>query len=269
MEAMDLLPRFSRLMAEALHCGSTPAGLELPLAEVHERLKLLADEERAQPLPEPDVPAVAAGPELPLSEGLPAPGDAAQRLQLACDNARFAVYAWGDEQILQSSRLDAMDWLGLSLQYHYFDATDAGRDFFARLEALARTALPFAENSASQEEDAAAGTGPQLLEALLLHGADELTLAVIRVYALCLLYGFKGMLHDSPEALTRYRKAAYLLLLRNDAPASPAAAPARPDGSRVAAVLEKAAYILVPPLVVLLFGALCAAELANIPLPQF
>ena len=116
-------------MAEALHCGSTPAGLELPLAEVHERLKLLADEERAQPLPEPDVPAVAAGPELPLSEGLPAPGDAAQRLQLACDNARFAVYAWVDEQILQSSRLDAMDWLGLSLQYHYFDATDAGRDF--------------------------------------------------------------------------------------------------------------------------------------------
>ena len=202
MEAMDLLPRFSRLMAEALHCGSTPAGLELPLAEVHERLKLLADEERAQPLPEPDVPAVAAGPELPLSEGLPAPGDAAQRLQLACDNARFAVYAWVDEQILQSSRLDAMDWLGLSLQYHYFD-------------------------------------------------------------------GFKGMLDDSPEALTRYRKAAYLLLRRNDAPASPAAAPARPDGSRVAAVLEKAAYILVPPLVVLLFGALCAAELANIPLPQF
>ena len=40
-------------MAEALHCASTPAGLELPLAEVHERLKLLADEERALPLPEP------------------------------------------------------------------------------------------------------------------------------------------------------------------------------------------------------------------------
>lgn len=265
---MDLLPRFSRLMAEALHCGSTPAGLALPLAEVHERLKLLADEERALPLPEPDVSAAAAGPGLPLSEGLPAPGDAAQTLQLACDNARFAVYAWVDEQILQSSRLDAMDWLGLSLQYHYFDATDAGRDFFARLEALARTALPFAGENAP-EEDAPAGTGPQLLEALLLHGADELTLAVIRVYALCLLYGFKGMLHDFPEALARYRKAAYLLLRRNDAPAGLAAAPARPAGPRVAAVLEKAAYILVPPLVVLLFGALCAAELANIPLPQF
>ena len=59
MEAMDLLPRFSRLMAEALHCGSTPAGLELPLAEVHERLKLLADEERALPLPEAEGPCRA------------------------------------------------------------------------------------------------------------------------------------------------------------------------------------------------------------------
>lgn len=255
-------------MAEALHCASTPAGLELPLAEVHERLKLLADEERALPLPEPDVPAAAAGPDLPLSEGLPAPGDAAQRLQLACDNARFAVYAWVDEQILQSSRLDAMDWLGLSLQYHYFDATDAGREFFSRLEALARAALPFAGDGAP-EEDPPAGAVPQLLEGLLLHGADELTLAVIRVYALCLLYGFKGMLHDFPEALARCRKAAYLLLRRNDAPAGLAAAPARPAGSRVPAMLEKAAYILVPPLVVLLFGALCAAELANIPLPQF
>ena len=45
--------------------------------------------------------------------------------------------------------------------------------------------------------------------------------------------------------------------------------PARAGESRVAEVLEKAAYILVPPLVVLLFGALCAAELANIPLPRF
>ena len=143
---MDLIPRFSRLMAEALHCGSTPAGLELPLAEVHERLKLLADEERALPLPEPDVSAAIAG--LPLTEETSSPGDAAQRLRLACENARFAVYAWVDEQILQSSRLDATDWLGYSLQYHYFDTTDAGRDFFARLRTLAGSAVPFVDDAA-------------------------------------------------------------------------------------------------------------------------
>lgn len=257
-------------MAEALHCGSTPAGLELPLAEVHERLKLLADEERALPLPEAKGPTVAAPvPDLPLTGGLPSPDDAAQRLRFACDNARFAVYAWVDEQILQSSRLDAMDWLGYSLQYHYFDTTDAGRDFFARLKALTRGTLPLADEETTADADAPAENGPQLLEAVLLHGGDALTLATIRVYALCLLYGFKGMLHDFPEALARYRKAAYLLLRRDDAPAGLAAVPARPAESRVASLVEKAAYILVPPLIVLLFGALCAAELANIPLPRF
>lgn len=255
-------------MAEALHCGSTPAGLELPLAEVHERLKLLADEERALPLPEPEV---SAGPAdgLPLAGEMPSPGDAAQRLRLTCENARFAVYAWVDEQILQSSRLDATDWLGYSLQYHYFDTTDAGRDFFARLRALAGSTAPFADDGAPEETDGPAGNGPQNLEAVLLHGGDELTLAAIQVYALCLLYGFKGMLHDFPEALTRYRKAAYLLLRRSGDAAALPSVPAGTGESRVAAVLEKAAYVLVPPLVVLLFGALCAAELANIPLPRF
>ena len=48
---MNFLPRFSRLMAEALHYGSAPEGLALPLPEVHERLKALADEERNRPLP--------------------------------------------------------------------------------------------------------------------------------------------------------------------------------------------------------------------------
>lgn len=264
---MDLIPRFSRLMAEALHCGSTPAGLELPLAEVHERLKLLADEERALPLPEPDVSAAIAG--LPLTEETSSPGDAAQRLRLACENARFAVYAWVDEQILQSSRLDATDWLGYSLQYHYFDTTDAGRDFFARLRTLAGSAVPFVDNAAPEAADGPADNGPQNLEAVLLHGGDELTLATIRVYALCLLYGFTGMLHDFPEALTRYRKAAYLLLRHGGEATAQPSGPARAGESRVAEVLEKAAYVLVPPLVVLLFGALCAAELANIPLPRF
>ena len=64
---MNFLPRFSRLMAEALHYGSAPEGLALPLPEVHERLKALADEERNRPLPTVES-AASESPSLRLPE---------------------------------------------------------------------------------------------------------------------------------------------------------------------------------------------------------
>ena len=253
-------------MAEALHCGTTPAGLALSLDEVHERLKALADEERAQPLLPDETPAAAADElRLPDSEG--SPDDALRQWRLACDDARFAVYAWADEQILQSSRLDAADWLGYSLQYHYFDTTAGGREFFSRLSAIVRAAVPAADAPLPGEEGP--DETPRTLETFVLHGADERSTAVVETYALCLLYGFRGMLHDSPETLARCRKAAYALLRRKDA-AAPTVLPRRQSATpRVATALENAAYVLIPLLVVLLFGTLCAAALADIPLPRF
>lgn len=264
---MHLLPRFSRLMAEALHCGGTPDGQALSLAETHERLKALADEERALPLPD-GLPAEADTGSLSLPVSEASPDETARQWRLACDDARFAVYAWVDEQILQSSRLDAADWLGYSLQYHYFGTTAAGREFFARLTALLRDSLPpldMMPPDGTELTDAA----PQVLEAFVLHGGDEQVTATAEVYALCLLYGFRGMLHDAPETLARYRKAAHALLRRKDAPEAAPPREERHAAHLVATVLENAAYVLVPALVALLFGSLCAAQLADIPLPQF
>lgn len=273
---MNFLPRFSRLMAEALHCGGAPEGLALPLSEAHGRLIALADEERALPLPPPpEEPASPDGTPLPLPDTA---GDrdggmdsAARRVRLACDQARFAVYAWVDEQLLQSPRPDAADWLSHSLQYRYCGTASAGQEFFTRLTALVRQASPPLESlpppasaGEAQEDDA-----PRALEAFALGGGDSVSTAAVSVYALCLLYGFRGMLRDSPETLHRYRKAARTLLLRAEPPPEPGLSRECPAASLAAATLEKAAYILLPPLTVALFGALCAAALSGIPLPQF
>ena len=269
---MNFLPRFSRLMAEALHCGSAPEGLALPLHEVRERLHTLADEERGRPLPISTETLLAPASEtLPLPDAVGGADDAARHIRLACDNARFAVYAWIDELLLQSPRLDAADWLSHSLQYRYCGTTSAGREFFTRLTDIIRSALPPAENAlpAAGEEEDPADEVLRALEAFVLHGGDELSAAVIRVHALCLLYGFKGMLRDAPETLHRCRKAAHALLLRDEPPPAPALPQERPITPFVAVALEKAAYVILPPVIVLLFGALCAAVLADIPLPQF
>lgn len=269
---MNFLPRFSRLMAEALHCAGAPEGLALPLHEVRERLHALADEERSRPLPS-SAEALPA----PLSATLPLPDatgevdDAARHIRLACDNARFAVYAWVDELLLQSPRLDAADWLSHSLQYRYCGTTSAGREFFTRLTGIIRNALPLTENAptAASEEEEPADEVLRALEAFVLHGGDELSTAAVSVYALCLLYGFKGMLRDSPETLNRCRKAAHALLLRDEPPPAPGLPQERPVAPFVAVALEKAAYVILPPVIVLLFGTLCAAVLADIPLPKF
>lgn len=260
---MNFQHRFSRLMAEALHCSSAPEGLALPLQEVHERLCALADEERARPLPSaPDMAPADASP-LALSDA--DDNDPSRTIRLACENARFAVYAWIDEQLLQSPRLDAADWLALSLQYRYFGTTSAGRDFFARLTAIARSAVPIPPGE--DDEDELSETSPRALEVFALHSSDALSGAVMRIYALCLLYGFKGMLRDSPEILTRYRKAAHALLQR-DTPPPPSRLPQElPAKALVAAMLEKIAYVILPPVIVFLFATLCAASLADIPLP--
>ena len=187
---MNFLPRFSRLMAEALHCAGAPEGLALPLHEVRERLHALADEERSRPLPS-SAEALPA----PLSATLPLPDatgevdDAARHIRLACDNARFAVYAWVDELLLQSPRLDAADWLSHSLQYRYCGTTSAGREFFTRLTGIIRNALPLTENAptAASEEEEPADEVLRALEAFVLHGGDELSTAAVSVYALCLL----------------------------------------------------------------------------------
>ncbi len=52
------------------------------------------------------------------------------------DQARFAVCAWVDEAILSSSWQQKNLWLNDQLQRLHFNTTDAGEEFFERLNAL-------------------------------------------------------------------------------------------------------------------------------------
>ncbi len=52
------------------------------------------------------------------------------------DSARFAVCAWVDEALLNSPWAERNRWLEDQLQRRYYHTTDAGEEFFDRLNAL-------------------------------------------------------------------------------------------------------------------------------------
>lgn len=52
------------------------------------------------------------------------------------DHARFAVCAWADEVILNSAWAQKNQWQKESLQRAYYHTTDAGEEFFERLNTL-------------------------------------------------------------------------------------------------------------------------------------
>ncbi len=52
------------------------------------------------------------------------------------EEARFAVCAWIDEAILKSSWAEKDVWMKDQLQRQYYNTTDAGEEFFDRLNAL-------------------------------------------------------------------------------------------------------------------------------------
>lgn len=100
----------------------------------------------------------------------------------AYDEARFAVCAWIDEEILASSWTERSQWLRDQLQRLHYNTTDAGEEFFRRLGRLA----------------------PDDRE-------------VREVYYLCLALGFTGRYcHPGDEPLLEQLKAAQLKLLLGD-----------------------------------------------------
>jgi len=52
------------------------------------------------------------------------------------DLARFAIFAWVDETIMNSSWQEREEWQGELLQRVYFQTTDAGELFFERLNSI-------------------------------------------------------------------------------------------------------------------------------------
>lgn len=104
------------------------------------------------------------------------------------DLARFAVFAWIDEAILNSSWDHKDQWQGEQLQRLYYQTADAGEIFFDRLNAV----------------------GP--------HQRD-----VREVYYLCLAMGFVGRYcHEGDEYLLDQLKTSNLKLLTGSSVGLPA-----------------------------------------------
>lgn len=119
--------------------------------------------------------------------------------QSDADDIRFALVALTDETLLQKGGALRDYWLPRPLQLRYFNENIAGEAFFSRLEALRR---------------------------------DPTRSDVLRVYYLCLLFGFRGQYAvrgggaDLAEIIERVRDE----LVRHDAIASDA--PLSPHGKR-------------------------------------
>jgi len=94
------------------------------------------------------------------------------------DQARFAVCAWVDEALLNSTWADKSVWMSRQLQQTYYNTTDAGEKFFDRLHTL----------------------GPHQLE-------------VREVYYLCLALGFTGRYFNDEYNLEQIKTANLKLLL--------------------------------------------------------
>lgn len=246
---MELIERFSPLMSETLHCSGSPEGLALPLEDIQSRLTALADQERA---------AVPAG----SDDMLPDFSDVRRQELELC---RLAVYAWADENMLNSPRPDAVSWMPLSLQCRYFHTTEGGQLFFTRLDALLDRMGIAAD---MQDEEGQPADLAVRLEAAGRVSSSAPGADVLRVFALCLLYGFRGCLYGQPDLLARVRKACYGLvsvdMSAEDEPSSK-----QEEGRHLLHALEPVAYVLVPLAVCAVFGLYCADILSNIPIKGF
>jgi type VI secretion system protein ImpK len=142
----------------------------------------------------PSAPALILATQLPAAAGLPAPHDLRQRVVDVLDRmvgaaraarvpeqeiaeARYALVAFIDEQILKSSWPGRVEWMNQPLQLMLYREVTAGENFFARLRAL------------------------------LNHGGHEFAL---EIYYLCLALGFRGAygISGNQAALSSFTDAA-------------------------------------------------------------
>ncbi len=241
-------------MAETMHYAGAPDGLAAPLADVEARLIELAEKERALPAGQPGFL------ETPSRD---------------LEQARFAAAAWADEQMLCSQRSDAAAWAAVSLQFRYFKTAEAGRLFYDELEkCLDSCGVPRrVRTRAASESEENAEIDTEFDDWRVLGLAERCELAAdtdmegggcetLKIYALCLLYGFRGALYDDPESLGRIRRAGRSFLGR-----APEISPPRPAPMKRSALAaaEKIAFIVVPLLVCLFFALYCGGVLANAP----
>jgi type IV/VI secretion system ImpK/VasF family protein len=137
---------------------------------------------------------LATAAQLPVSAQLPGPTELRQQLTAALDKmvsrgrraaipdadlaeARYALVALLDEQVLKANWTGRTEWMNRPLQFDLYRDNNAGEDFFVRLSALLRNGgRPFA----------------------------------VQVYYLCLALGFQGMYaqNGDAKALAKFTRAA-------------------------------------------------------------
>jgi type VI secretion system protein ImpK len=148
---------------------------------------------------------------------LPVPGDLRQRLIGSLDRmvsdgrrlgiadadlaeARYALVAFIDEQVMRSEWAGRSEWMSRPLQLELYRENTAGENFFVRLKALLRS-----------------GERPVAVE----------------IYYLCLLLGFNGAYRDAGDAgaLDKFTRAARDQLTKVLPDASKVSPHAKPKGS--------------------------------------
>ena len=242
---MDLLERFAPLMAQTLHFAGTEEGLALPLEDIQSQLIALADEERALP-------------DQTSAETLEA---MSEKRKNDLDLARFAVYAFVDEKMLNAPRMDAAAWTPLSLQCRYFHTSEAGQLYFQKLDDLLFN-LGITADFESESLDYA-----ERLEQAKTLSPSASGMDILQVFALCLLYGFRGRLFGQEDLLLRIRKASFMLLHVNAIPLPVAQIPVKKQEPKTFwQFLEPSLYVLVPITVSLAFWFFCAELVANLPI---
>lgn len=126
-----------------------------------------------------------------------------RRMQLADNDlaeARYALCAFIDEQIMRSDWAGRAEWMSRPLQLELYRENTAGENFFVRLRALLRS-----------------GDRPVAVE----------------VYYLCLVLGFQGAYRDGgePQALEKFTRAAREQLRKVLPDPSKVSPHAKPKGS--------------------------------------
>lgn len=254
---MAYYDRFSPLMAEVLHFTGTPEGLSLPLAEAEAKLVSLAEAERVLSRDE-------------IQEKREKTGN--MNLDMVkhstfndAEYSRFAVYAWADENMLNAPRCDASSWASLSLQRRYFDTAGAGRLFFEKLDEILNI-LGVQGNNVGLYDDLSSRID---IAATISSGREGMN--ALKTYALCLLYGFRGIFYSRPDELAQIRRACRILLSENQTQQlpSPVAMQKSDTAAKKSSVRSLAVFILVPLVVTTLFYLFCANILSSVSLPEF
>ena len=187
--------------------------------------------------------------------------------------------------MLGSPRADAAAWAESRLRYRYFETAEAGRLFYQELEkCLDSCGVPrrarlkkreAADGPGAEDEgiDLGACAEPEREEWRALDLAERFEAAASRhregddegalgVFALCLLYGFRGALYADAAQLAHIRRACRGLFDRVPELRTP---PQRRRGSELLVWGERAAYVALPLLVCILFALYCGGVLANAP----